>query len=93
MKDLTLIFEKLKNIYCLTLTTTAALNDGYTIDVPVIRGIGADRRFDLYKEDDCLFVFSMEFFQKNDEDQYSHVHPYDVESAITLINEFMQEKN
>lgn len=93
MQDLTLIFEKLKNTYCLTLTTTAALNDGYTIDVPVIRGIGSDRRFDLYKEDDCFFVFSMEFFQKSDEDKYSHAHPYDVESAITLINKFMQEKN
>lgn len=89
MKDLLLIYEKLKNTYDLTLTNTAALNDGYTIDVPVIRGIGADRRFDLYKEEGGLFVFSTELFQKEVLDKYSHGHPCNVEIAIEFIKEFM----
>lgn len=89
MKELTYIFEKLNATYDLVLTTTFALDDGYTIDVPVIRGTGNDRRFDLYKEGDDLFVFSVEFFHKDGEDKYSHTHPYDAETAIQLIVDFM----
>lgn len=70
------------------MTTTAALNDGYTIDVPVVRGKALDRRFDLYKEGD-LFVFSVEFFHKNGEDRYSHGHPYDLDDAMKYIEKFM----
>ena len=59
MNELRFIYEKMKDKYDLVLTNTFALNDGYTIDVPVIRGFSLDRRFDLYKEED-LFVFSVE---------------------------------
>lgn len=90
MKDLEIIYSKLKDKYNLTLTTTFALNDGYTIDVPVIRGISSDRRFDLYKEDD-MFVFTVEFFEKTGEEKYSHVHPYDVNDAINHIEKFMSK--
>ena len=74
----------LKNTYDLVLTNTFALNDGYTIDVPVIPGKAADRRFDLYKEGD-LCVFSVEFFDKVGDERYSHAHPYDVNNAIDYI--------
>lgn len=90
--DLELIYKKLKNTYDLILTNTFALNDGYTIDVPVIRGKAADRRFDLYKEGD-LFVFSVEFFDKAGEERYSHSHPYDVNDAIDYIEKFMSGKS
>jgi len=89
MKDLQFIYEKLKNTYNLILTNTAALDDGYTIDEPVIRGITANGRFDLYKDDD-LFVFSVEFFDKVGEEKYSHWHPLNVEEAIGDVVEFMQ---
>lgn len=89
MKELEFIYDKLKDKYDLTLTTTAALNDGYTIDVPVIRGKALDRRFDLYQEDGELFVFSVEFFHKDGEDRYSHAHPYDADDAVAYIEEFM----
>ncbi len=92
MKELKLIYDKLKSTYDLVLTNTFALNDGYTIDVPVIRGKAPDRRFDLYKEDD-LFVFSVEFFDKAGEEIYSHAHPYDVNDVIDYIEKFMSGKS
>ena len=72
------------------LTNTFALDDGYTIDVPVIRGTSANGRFDLYKDGD-LFVFSVAFFDKTGEEKYSHTHPYDVADAIQHIEDFMSE--
>ncbi len=88
MNELELIYNLRKIKYDLTLTTTAALDDGYTIDVPVIRGIGSDRRFDLYKEGD-MFVFSVVFFLKDGKDKYSHGHPYDIDDAVDYIDTFM----
>ncbi len=88
MKELTFIYEKLKSKHDLTLTNTFALNEGYTIDVPVIRGKSDDGRFDLYKEGD-MFVFSVEFYNKTGEEKYSHGHPYNVNDAIKYIEKFM----
>ncbi|MBQ2806715.1 MAG: hypothetical protein IJF08_06660 [Clostridia bacterium] len=92
MKDLSLIYNKLKSKYDLVLTNTFALNDDYTIDVPVIRGKAADRRFDLYKEGD-LFVLSVEPFDKAGEERYSHEHPYDLNDAIDYIEKYMSGKS
>lgn len=91
MNDLRLIYEKLKSRYNLTLTNTAALNYGYEIDVPVIRGIGKDRLFDLYKEEGGMFVFGMEYFEKEQPEKYSHTHPISVDDALALIKLFMEE--
>ena len=90
MNDIELIYDKVKNKYNLILTNTFALDDGYTIDVPVIRGTSANARFDLYKDGD-LFVFSVAFFDKTGEEKYSHTHPYDVADAIQHIEDFMSE--
>ncbi len=91
MQDIALIYEKLKDRYDLLLTSTLALNDGYTIDVPVIRGALSDKRFDLYKEDD-LFVFSAKLFDKTGNERYTHTHPSDVNDAINHIEAFMSGK-
>ena len=90
MHDIELIYNQLKDKYDLILTNTLALDDGYTIDVPVIRGKAIDKRFDLYKEDD-LFVFSVEFFNKVGEEKYTHWHPYDAPSTIKCIEQFMSD--
>ena len=92
MNELRCIYEKMKDKYDLILTNTFALNDGYTIDVPVIRGISSDRRFDLYKEED-LFVFSVEFFDKSGDEKYSHEHPYDTNDAVDYIEKFMSKRS
>ena len=92
MEELQLVYEELKSKYDLILTNTLALNDDYTIDIPIIRGTFTDRRFDLYKDDD-LFVFSVEFFDKTGEKKYSHCHPYGVPDAIKHIEDFMLKKS
>lgn len=92
MEDLKFIYENLKSNCDLILTNTFALNDGYTIDVPVIRGTATDRRFDLYKEGD-LFVFSVALLDQAGEETYSHVHPYDVNNAMKYIEDFMLGKS
>ncbi|MBQ7319547.1 MAG: hypothetical protein IJW97_05185 [Clostridia bacterium] len=91
MDELTLIYEKLKNKYDLILTTTFAFNDGYTKDMPVIRGTTKRGRFDLYKEseDSDEFVFGVEFFDKTGDDKYSHGHPLNANHAIAYIEDFM----
>ena len=94
MNEIQRIYDRLKDIYPLTLTTTLALNDGSTIDVPVIRGTAEGGRFDLYKEDEDsgLFVFSVEFYGKDDDDKYTHGHPYDADEAVKYIEDFMAER-
>ena len=61
--DLEFIYEQLKGKYDLLLTTTFALDEGYTIDVPVLCGSSVLGRFELYKEDDDCeeFVLTVEF--------------------------------
>ena len=85
------IYETLKDTYNLTYTCTAALDDGYTIDVPVIRGVTENGHFDLY-EDGELYVFSFVVFSEEGKAQYSHTHFYDAMDAITYIQKFMQGK-
>jgi hypothetical protein len=92
MNDIKFIYDKLKDKYDLTLTSTLALNDGYTIDAPVIRGCGANGSFGLY-HDGAMLVFSVEYFDKEGNDKYSHGHPYDLDDAINYIENFMQGKS
>lgn len=92
MEELKFIYEKLKNTHNLILTNTFALNDGYTIDMPVIRGTSTNGKFDLYKDDD-LFVFSFELFDKPEEERHSHSHPYDVNDAINYIEKFTRDND
>ena len=88
MKDISYIYNIVKDKYPLLLTTTFALDDGYTIDVPVIRGETSGGRFDLYITEG-LYVFSIEFFDRDSNDTYTHLHPVDVENAVEYINKFM----
>ena len=93
MNNIDFIYSKLKDKYNLTLTNTLSLDEGFTIDVPVICGSSCIGRFWLYKEDDELFVFSIEYAGKVGNDRYTHGHPYDSESATKYIEDFMTGKN
>ena len=73
------------------MTTTLELNDGYTIDTPVISGESEGGVFDLY-EDDGMFIFAYELFNKEGKERYSHLHPYDSKQAMEFIKEFMMRK-
>lgn len=88
--DLKDIYKALSSEYDLILTTTSSLEDGYTIDVPVIRGKRNDARFDLYKDEE-LFVFSIEYYDKTGMEKYTHFHPMCIEDAINDVKNFMLE--
>jgi hypothetical protein len=96
--DLEFIYEQLKDKYDLLLTNTFALDDGYTIDVPVLRGKSVLGRFDLYKEDeDCdEFVFTVEYAKPKKTlwcptgEKYTHRHPQTKEQALNDVIAFME---
>ena len=98
INDLKVIYEQLKDKYDLVLTTTFALDAGYTIDIPVLCGSSALGRFELYKEDgDCdEFVFSVEFATPKkrkwhlSSEQGTHWHPQSLEEAIADVVAFME---
>ena len=46
--EIVYVYEKLKDRYNLMITTTAELNEGYTIDIPVLCGEGKCGKFRLY---------------------------------------------
>ena len=96
--DLQIIYEQLKDKYDLLLTNTFSLDDGYTIDVPVLRGTSVLGRFDLYKEDeDCdEFVFTVEYAKPKKPawcraaEKYTHWHPQSREQAMNDVIAFME---
>ena len=86
--DVFAVYDRLKDKYALTLTTTGALDDGYTIDCPIIVGKAHGQIIKLY-ECDGLFILDV-----TDEAQTmgTHWHPNDVEGAVGYIVEFMEGK-
>lgn len=103
MNDIELIYEKVKDSHNLLLTNTAALNDGFTWDVPVIYGEAEQGRFWLYADEDVpephglQFVFSVEYekrtyFRKRLIKCHTHWHPQTVDEAVEDLNNFMRGK-
>ena len=84
--DVFAVYDRLKDKYALTLTTTGALDDGYTIDCPIIVGKAHGYILELY-EDGGMFILDV-----NDEAQTmgTHWHPNDVETAVEDIVAFME---
>lgn len=96
--DLEFLCEQLKDKYDLVLTNTLALDDGYEIDVPVIRGKSVLGRFDLYLEEEgsAEFVFTVECAKPKKTlwcptgEKYTHWHPQSVEQAVNDVIDFME---
>ena len=87
--DVLVIYEQLKDRYDLTLTNTLSLNEGFTIDCPIIIGKAHGQIIQLYV---CETIFVMDVL--NDEKTMcTHWHPYDVDMAANDISEFMDGKN
>lgn len=86
--DLFAVYDQLKGKYDLVLTTTAALDEGFTIDVPVIVGRAHGKIVQLYN-DGCDFVLDVMDAAKT---KGIHWHPCDVSSAVEDIVEFMEEE-
>lgn len=88
-EDLKVIYEQLKDRYALVLTTTAALDEGFTVDCPILVGKAHGQIIELYL--DCeMFVMDV---MDAEQTKGTHWHPYDVESAIEYIVDFMEGKS
>ena len=87
--DLLNVYEQLKNRYDLVLTTTSALDEGFTIDCPIIVGNAHEQVIELYKDDELLVMVVMDAGHT----MGTHWHPYDAESAAADMEEFMKGKS
>ena len=87
--DVLAVYARLKDRYDVTLTNTLALDDGFTIDCPIIAGRAHGQELWLY-EDDGLFVLDVMDAERT---MGTHWHPADVESAVADIVEFMEGRS
>ena len=87
--DIGAVYEQLEGRYNLLLTTTSALDEGFTVDCPIIVGKAHGQIIELY-ECGCDFVLDV-----MDEAQTmgTHWHPYDVEESVKDIVDFMEGKS
>lgn len=87
--NLKAIYEKLKDRYALVLTNTAALDEGFTVDCPILVGRAHGQIMELYLDCEMFVMDVMDVEQTKG----THWHPNDVESAIKYIAEFMDGKS
>ena len=87
--DVVAVYKQLEGRYDLLLTTTSALDEGFTVDCPIIVAKAHGQIIELY-ECGCDFVLDV-----MDEAQTmgTHWHPYDVEEAVKDIVNFMEGKS
>ena len=83
------VYTQLKDKYDLVLTTTTALDEGFTIDCPIIVGKAHGQILELYSDGDMFVLDVMDEAQTKG----THWHPNDVESAVDYIAEFMDGKS
>lgn len=87
--DVKAVYEQLKDQYPLILTTTAALDEGFTVDCPIIVGKAHGQVIELYEDGGDFVLDVMDAAQT----MGTHWHPNDVESAVAYIGEFMDGKS
>ena len=83
------VYYRLKDKYNLILTTTSELDEGFTIDCPIIVGKAHGQIIELY-EDGGDFVMDV---MDAEQTKGTHWHPNDVEGAVDYIVEFMDGKS
>jgi hypothetical protein len=89
LRDSRPIYEQLKDRYALVLTNTAALDEGFTVDCPILVGKAHGQIIELYLDCEMFVMDVMDAAQTKG----THWHPNDVESAIEYIVEFMEGKS
>ena len=83
------VYKQLKDRYDLTLTNTTAVDDGFTIDCPIIVGNAHGQILWLYSDGDT-FVLDVMNERKT---RGTHWHPEDVEDAVRDLTAFMEGKS
>ena len=87
--DVLAVYEQLKDRYALILTTTSALDEGFTVDCPVIVGKAHGQIIELYEDGGDFILDVMDEKQTKG----THWHPNDVDGAIADIVEFLEGKS
>ena len=87
--DVIKVYEHLKDRYELILTSTSALDDGFTVDCPIIVGKSHGQIIYLYEYDGYFVLDVMDSKQTKG----THWHPINVELAVDDIVEFMEGKS
>jgi len=87
--DVVEVHEQLKDRYNLVLTTTSALDEGFTVDCPIIVGKAHGQILELYEDGGYFILDVMDVEQTKG----THWHPNDVEGAVDDIVEFMEGKS
>lgn len=87
--DVLLVYGILSTKYNLILTITTLLDEGFSIDCPIIVGKAHGQIIELYA---CEGMFVMDVLNE-EKTMCTHWHPYDVESAVQDIIEFMEGKS
>ena len=87
--DVLAVYEQLKDRYALILTTTSALDEGFTVDCPIIVGKAHGQIIELYEDGGDFILDVMDEKQTKG----THWHPNDVGGAIYDIVEFMDGKS
>jgi len=82
-------YEQLKDRYDLVLTTTSALDEGFTVDCPILVGKAHGQIIELYEDGGYFILDVMDAAQT----MGTHWHPNDVEGAVDYIVEFMVGKS
>ena len=88
-KDIFAVYEQLKDKYPLLMTTAFALDEGFTVDCPVLIGKAHGQIMELYKDGDMFILDIMDEQQTKG----THWHPNDADSAIDDIVAFMEGKS
>lgn len=83
------VYHQLKDRYPLILTNTMALDEGFTVDCPILVGKAHGQIIELYSDDDMFILDVMDEAQTKG----THWHPNDVDSAIEDIQKFMNGKS
>ena len=87
--DVIKVYEQLKDRYEIILTSTSALDEGFTVDCPIIVGKAHGQIIELYEYGGDFVLDVMDSKQTKG----THWHHNDVESVISDIVEFMEGKS
>ena len=87
--DVMAVYTQLKDQYSLVMTTTGALDEGFTMDCPILVGKAHGQIIELYECEGLLVLDVMD----EPRTKGTHWHPNDAESAASDIAEFMDGKS
>ena len=87
--DVRAVYDRLKDRYDLILTTTFALDEGFTVDCPILVGKAHEQIIELYEYGGDFVLDVMDAEQTKG----THWHPNNAEGAVDYIVEFMEGKS